>query len=408
MKALILAAGEGKRLRPLTINTPKPLLMVAGKPLLAHSIEVLQSAGVNEITILVGYQGNRIKERMGDGSKMGVDIDYLEQRERLGTAHAINQARSLMTGAFLVMAGDVVVDPETVANVIDLHNTTGAEVITAARVEDPHGFGVMEVNDGRLITILEKPEVPPSNLINASIYLLTPRVFEAIARTTPSERNEYEITDTLNIMAADGDVRVYEMEKEWIDIGRPWDLLRANKLLLDRQTGMVEGDVEGGAHLMGDVVVEAGARVRSGAYIEGPVYISRDCDVGPNCFIRPYTCLGPSCRVGHAVELKNVLVMGETNIPHHNYVGDSVIGRRCNLGSGTKVANLRFDDRNVRVLTDGGFIDTGRRKLGAIMGDDVKTGINAMIEPGTVIHNGAIIGAGARARGTIGPGTIVY
>jgi UDP-N-acetylglucosamine diphosphorylase / glucose-1-phosphate thymidylyltransferase / UDP-N-acetylgalactosamine diphosphorylase / glucosamine-1-phosphate N-acetyltransferase / galactosamine-1-phosphate N-acetyltransferase len=157
--------------------------------------------------------------------------------------------------------------------------------------------------------------------------------------------------------------------------------------------------------LKGEVVVEKGALVRSGAYIEGPVHISQGCDIGPNCYIRPSTCLGPGVRVGAAVEVKNSIIMAKTHIPHHNYVGDSLVGERCNFGAGTKVANLRFDDRPVKVTFKGELIDSGRRKLGVIMGDDVKTGINAMIDAGTIIFENSIVGPGAIVRGTLGPGT---
>ena len=148
-------------------------------------------------------------------------------------------------------------------------------------------------------------------------------------------------------------------------------------------------------------------RVGRLSYINGPVYIAKGCDIGPNCFIRPGCCFGPNVRIGASVEVKNSIVMAETNLPHHNYVGDSVIGERCNLGAGTKVANLRFDDQNVRVSFKGGLIDSGRRKLGVIMGDDVKTGINAMIDAGTIIWERSVIGPGALAKGNIGPGSRV-
>jgi bifunctional UDP-N-acetylglucosamine pyrophosphorylase/glucosamine-1-phosphate N-acetyltransferase len=156
------------------------------------------------------------------------------------------------------------------------------------------------------------------------------------------------------------------------------------------------------------VVVEEGALVRSGSYIEGPVHIAKGCDIGPNCYIRPSTCLGEGVRVGSAVEVKNSIIMKGTHVPHHNYVGDSIIGERCNLGAGTKVANLRFDDRPVKVTAKGQLMGTGRRKLGVIMGDDVRTGINTMIEPGTVIWEGTVVGMGARARGSIGPCSKVF
>ena len=154
----------------------------------------------------------------------------------------------------------------------------------------------------------------------------------------------------------------------WMDVGRPWDLLKANEVLMSRIKGSVKGTVEPGATLKGEVVVEEGATVRSGSYIDGPVYISQGCDIGPNCYIRPSTSLGMGVKVGASVEVKNSIIMAKTHVPHHNYVGDSVIGERCNLGAGTKIANLRFDNMPVKVTVSGEVIDTGLRKLGVIMG----------------------------------------
>jgi bifunctional UDP-N-acetylglucosamine pyrophosphorylase/glucosamine-1-phosphate N-acetyltransferase len=148
--------------------------------------------------------------------------------------------------------------------------------------------------------------------------------------------------------------------------------------------------------------------IRSGSYVIGPVYISKGCEVGPNCYLRPGVCLGPNVKVGAAVEVKNSIVMAGSHIPHHNYLGDSIIGERCNLGAGTKVANLRFDDKSVRVSFGGKMIDSGRRKLGVIMGDNVKTGINCMIDAGTIIWENALVGPGALVKGNIGPGSRVY
>jgi len=211
----------------------------------------------------------------------------------------------------------------------------------------------------------------------------------------------------LNNLAKSKSVLVHRLKGDWIDVGRPWDLLRANEILMSRMKGRIQGTIEDGVRLLGEVVVEKGARIRSGSYIEGPVYISEGCDIGPNCYIRPSTCIGPKCRVGSSVEVKNSIIMAGGHIPHHNYIGDSIIGERCNLGAGTKVANLRFDGMTVKVSFGGNTIDTERRKLGVIMGDDVKTGINSMLDSGTIIWENAIIGPGALARGKVGPGSRV-
>lgn len=408
MKALILAAGEGTRLRPLTSNIPKPLLTVAGRPYLAHLVQALKDAGIREQYILVGWKSNRVKEFFGDGQQMGVELTYLEQKERLGTANAVGVAEGHIDDDFVCVNGDVVMAPESVIELVSAFVKDHQPFIGAVEVPDPQRFGVIELKDGKLVRIVEKPANPPSRLINGGLFGLPPEVFGYIARTQRSPRGEFEFTDTLNMMVSDMDVQVQRINGEWMDVGYPWELLRANEFLMGRQKRDVRGTVEEGAVIKGNVVVEEGALVRSGSYIEGPVYISKGCDIGPNCYIRPTTCLGEGVKVGSAVEIKNSIIMKRTHVPHHNYVGDSIIGERCNFGAGTKVANLRFDDRAVRVSTKGQMMSSGQRKLGVIMGDDVKTGINAMIEPGTIIWEGSIIGMGARARGSIGPHSKVF
>ncbi len=405
MKALVLAAGEGTRLRPLTTNIPKPLLLVAGRPFMSHVLEALSALDIKDIYILVGWKANKIKEYYGDGSRLGLRINYLEQRERMGTAHAIGCAAGSIDEPFVCVNGDVVMFESDLRRMLDRHKASGRTVLGAVTVPDPERFGVIEASGDRLVKIHEKPKVPPTDLINAGAFVFGPDIFERIRTTPKSIRGEYEITDTLNSMATESEVLIERLKEGWIDVGRPWDLLRANEILMARIKRRVEGTVEPGATLKGEVVVEKGALVRSGAYIEGPVHISEGCDIGPNCYIRPSTCLGPGVRVGASVEVKNSIIMAKTHIPHHNYVGDSLVGERCNFGAGTKVANLRFDDRHVKVTFKGELIDSGRRKLGVIMGDDVKTGINAMIDAGTIIFENSIVGPGAVVRGTMGPGS---
>jgi bifunctional UDP-N-acetylglucosamine pyrophosphorylase/glucosamine-1-phosphate N-acetyltransferase len=140
----------------------------------------------------------------------------------------------------------------------------------------------------------------------------------------------------------------------------------------------------------------------------GPAIIGKDCTIGPNAYIRPSTSIGDGCKVGNSVEVKNSIIMDGTKVPHLSYVGDSVIGERCNLGAGTKIANLRLDEKEVMVVVNGKKTGSGRRKLGAIIGDDVKTGINATIDVGTIIGENSFIGMGALAKGTIAPGSKVF
>ena len=395
-------------MRPLTANIPKPLLPVAGKPFLVHTLEALRANGIAEIVILLGWQGKRIQEFFGHGERLGLKIAYAEQEERLGTAHAVGLAEAHVRGEFLAVNGDVVLTPEALKGLLGFHRENTGAVLGLARVDDPAQFGVIEVKDGKVVGIEEKPKSPRSNLINAGVMVLGEGIFDLIRKTPKSPRHEYEITDTLRMLAASGELRAHELAGQWVDVGRPWDLLRANEIYLAGLKGHVEGEVEAGAHLVGEVSVGKGTRVLPGSYIKGPVVIGEGAEIGPNCLIRPSTYIGNGCKVGNACEVKNSILMDGTHVPHLNYVGDSILGERCNLGAGTKVANLRLDERNVRVPHRGEEVDTGRRKLGVIMGDDVKTGINATIDVGTIIGEGAFIGMGAIARGVIAPRSRIH
>ena len=192
----------------------------------------------------------------------------------------------------------------------------------------------------------------------------------------------------MNVLVSRGeDIRMIEID-EWIEIGRPWDILKANESLLDSGDHAILGEVEPNAFLHGRVSVGSGTRIRSGSYIQGPVSIGENCDIGPNCFIRPYTSIGYNVRIGNAVEIKNSTIMENTNVAHLSYVGDSVIGSHCNFAAGTVVANLRHDGSEIQSYIKDEKVNSERRKLGVIMGDDVKTGINTTIYPGTVIETG--------------------
>lgn len=408
MKGYIVAAGEGVRMRPLTTNLPKPLLPIAGKPFLQHLIETLRAAGITELTVLVGWRGDRIRERFGDGQRFGVKLSYLEQEQRLGTADAVRRFEPQADGPFLCINGDVVLSPQALEGLLAKHRREPGTTVGLAAVEEPRRFGVVRLEQGRVVDIVEKPESPESNLVNAGAYIFHPEVFDAIRRTERSPRGELEVTDSLKLLMAEHPIYGYELPGAWIDVARPWELLDANAVLMRDLVPRQEGTVEPGATLRGPVVVARGAHIRSGSYLEGPVIIDEEAEVGPNCYLRPSTYIGRRCKVGAASEVKNSIVMDDTKLPHHNYVGDSVIGERCNFGAGTKVANLRLDEQPVPVIVEGQKISSGRRKFGAIIGDDVKTGINASIDSGSIIGEETFIGLGAVVSGSIAPRSRIY
>lgn len=400
MKAVILAAGEGQRMRPLTANRPKVMLPIAGKPILEHLLVELQAAGIADFIFVVGYGEKQVRSYFGDGGKWGVKIAYSVQRKQLGTADAIRMAGEVVDGNFLVINGDIIVNRADIKRLLkSTHNT-----ISVIEVKDPHGLGIVELAKDRVVKILEKPKKPPTLMANAGLYLFTPEVFDAIAKTEKSPRGEYEITDSLQILMAGKDGLRYVEIKSWLDLSYPWDLLRANESMMAGLKAKNLGTVEENVVLKGAVVIGKDTLVKSGAYIEGPVIIGEGCQIGPNCYIRASTTIGDGCHVGAAVEVKNSIIMNGTKIPHLNYVGDSIIGEGCNLGAGTKIANLRLDKQNITVAG----IDTQRRKLGAIIGDNVETGINACINVGTCIGHNTFIGPGVVASGVILPNSKIF
>jgi bifunctional UDP-N-acetylglucosamine pyrophosphorylase/glucosamine-1-phosphate N-acetyltransferase len=297
------------------------------------------------------------------------------------------------------MNGDITV---SAAHLKKLASRKEDAVISVKQVANPTAYGVIETNGALVTRIVEKSPQPPTNLANAGVYLFSPSIFDAIAKTALSPRGEIVVTDSLQSLIDAGKSVGYEvMGEDWMDIGRPWDLLTANELMVKAVKPSVAGEVEPNATLKGPVSVGKGTVVRNGAYIVGPVIIGENCDIGPNCYIRAHTSIGNNVHVGNAVEIKNSILMNGAKIGHLSYVGDSVIGERCNFGAGTKIANLRLDEKNIPAVINGKRVDSGRRKLGCIMGDDVHTGIGSLINVGTTVGAGAAIGPGVLAHGEI-------
>lgn len=398
MKAAILAAGEGVRLQPITATRPKHLIKVAGKPVLAHCLNALKHAGVVEAVIVVHYMADAIRHYCGDGKKFGLKLEYAEQKALLGTGNAVSIVEPYMKGDFLLVNGDIMFTSESVKNVADLHvKDKPAVTMAVVPVEKPENYGIVEVeNDKNVTRVVEKPkrEEAPTNLANAGIYAFSPEIFAKIKQTSATPRGEWEIPDALSQLINEGRpvLAVKVPGTDWLDIGRPWDLLEANRWALERMKPKQLGLIEDGAHLVGPVAVAETARIRSGAYVEGPTFIDEECDIGPNCYIRPCTSVGKKTRIGNACEVKNSLIMDNVHVGHLSYVGDSVLGEHCNLGAGTITANYRFDAGTIKMTVKEKVTDSDRRKLGAILGDHVKTGINALFMPGVKVGNGSWVG----------------
>ncbi|MFX1279005.1 MAG: bifunctional sugar-1-phosphate nucleotidylyltransferase/acetyltransferase [Promethearchaeota archaeon] len=416
MKAVILAAGEGNRLRPITASKPKPMIPLLGKPLLEHSIFGLKKAGIEQIILIVGYKEEIIKNYFNSFYKdYNTEIEYITQKEYCGTAHATFQARkSIKNEPFLMMNGDLYVDSVVLKNLIQEYKKNQNEsFITLLEMDNPENYGVISLNsDGFVKKITEKPS-PGSglgNLANAGIYIFDPLIFKAIEKTEKSIRNEYEITDSIEIAINELGLKMRGFILKnyyWNDIGLPWQLFEVNKYILDNLESMNKGIIEENVVIKGTVQIGKDTIIKSGSYIQGPCYIGNNCLIGPNAFIRPYTSINDNCHIGMS-EIKNSLVFSGSAIPHFNYVGDSIICEGVNLGAGTKLSNLRFDNQTIKMNINGNQIDSKLRKLGAILGPNSQTGINASIMCGKIIGNDSIIGAHTIVNENVPPNSIYY
>ncbi len=400
MRAFILAAGEGTRMWPLTDTRPKPLIPLANKPIIEHILDALVDNGIEEISILIGYEGRQIAERYGYDYG-GATIDYVYQKERRGTGDAVLYASKYNDEKFLILNGDLYFEKDAISEILNYDNA-----VLGVYKENAEPYGLLIGNEN-LEEIREK--VPNSSgLVNAGIYVFNRKIFDYIKKVELSPRGEIEFTDAINMFAKEHEVKIVQYDGLWLDIGYPWHLLDATKACLEKMECEIKGEVEENVVLKGKVCIGEGTRIMSGTYIEGPVLIGKNCKIGPNAYIRPYTVIGDNCHVGNSCEVKASIIMNGSKIPHFNYVGDSIIGENCNLGAGTKVANLRLDEKNIRVVIKDKIVDTGRRKLGVIMGDNVHTGINVSIDVGTMIGSYTYIAPGARVKGVVATRSRIY
>lgn len=330
-----------------------------------------------------------IKSNIGDGSRFGLLVTYVEQHELNGTGDALRTCSPLIGDEpFLIVYGDLAFHPTVLRDMISGF-ALGSNLVLGVCVDNIKDYGHLEMEGSTLMGIKEKPREGGPGVVNGGIYVLDNEIFEYIKEAPKSERGELELTTAINMAIKDGKkfMVVTTNTEKWVDVGRPWDILDANRILMEAlvKERRIEGSIEGGVYIHGNVVIEQSAEILSGTYIEGPVWISRGCKVGPNCYLRPYTYLCPNVRVGNACEIKGSIIMEGAHVGHLSYIGDSVIGAYCNIGAGTITANLRFDDLPIKVTVKGERVNSGRRKLGAFLGDYVKTGINVSLYPGVMV-----------------------
>jgi glucose-1-phosphate thymidylyltransferase len=342
MKGLILAGGSGSRLRPITHTGAKQLVPVAGKPILFHGLEHMAAAGITDIGIVVGDTAAEIEAAVGDGSRWGLHITYLPQEAPLGLAHAVLIARDFLgDDDFVMYLGDNLLR-DGVAGFVerfesDRHahraprlgeddRAASAAQILLARVPDPQRFGVAELGpDGRVVRLVEKPEVPPSDLALVGVYLFDRHIHQAVRAIEPSERGELEITDAIQWLIDEGHrVRHEILEGWWIDTGKLTPLLEANRLLLERMEPAIHGKVDDASQVEGRVVVEEGAQVIA-SIVRGPAVIGRDARV-VRSYIGPFTAVDHDCEIVDS-ELEHSIVLASSRLEGVGRLVDSLVGR---------------------------------------------------------------------------------
>jgi glucose-1-phosphate thymidylyltransferase len=351
MKAIVLCAGLGTRLRPLTFSTAKHLIPVANKPVLYYGIESLVAVGARRIGMIVSRESRGIiQNAVDDGQRWGAEVTYIEQPEPRGLAHAAQCAESFIgSEPFVMYLGDNLL-PEGLTAAVDRFQRTGADAVVMLKpVDDPSSFGIAEVDGERITRLVEKPKQPRSNLAIVGGYVFGPQIFTSIHRIKPSWRNEYEITDAIQDLIERGlNVVPYIVAGWWKDAGKPADILEANRVMLEQLAPKLEGSVDSASTIEGPVAVGPGSEI-IGSHIRGPAIIGAEARI-VDAHIGPFTSIGDRVHViGSRVE--NSVVMEDCvirNVPQR--VAGSLLGRRVHV-------NGRSDERGAMKLLLGDFCE---------------------------------------------------
>jgi glucose-1-phosphate thymidylyltransferase len=384
MKAVLLAAGEGQRLAPLTNRRPKPMVPIANRPLLGYVIEALAEGGIDEIVLVVGYKRDRIQTYVGDGDYWGVDVEYVVQEKQLGTGHAVLQAEDAVEGQFVVCNGDRIIEPAAVEGVLGGGEGDYGATVTVTRSSYPERYGVVTVEDGQATRIVEKPpgDASGSALINAGVYGFGPSIFDAIRDTPANEDGEVPITGAIDRLIGDPGVRAARYRGQWLDVSQLWDVLRVTASAIESGRGTNLGGNEAL-----DRVVEAAS-------------LGRDVDLGQGTVVGRATALGDNVRIGANSVVENSVVMADARIGPGAVVRDCIVAENARLGPNVTVAG---GDATVAIDET---VYHGVR-LGGVVGDNARIGGGTVLEPGAIVGDDAVVAGGLTIEGRVNPGVEV-
>ena len=390
--AVVLAAGEGMRLRPMTRNRPKPMLHAANRPILEYVLDALVDSGTEDIVLVVGYKHDRVQNHFGPHYR-DVPITYVRQNKQLGTGHALLEAREHVDEPMLVVNGDCLIDENLVIDVCDTFDAGDGEP-TLAVLEGPDArqYGAVELRDGFVEDIIEKPTTDDYRLINAGIYAFDESIFAAID-DTPRTEGELGLTDTLVREIERGRVRGVETSGLWVDATYPWDLLTLGQEVLAR--GLIDEPqrAEG-------VWVNETAIVHEDATLQPPVVVGPDCEVGPGAVVGPDTALGQNVTVGANATLDTCVLDDDTRVEAGSTLIDAVTGQNVHLGPATVVSGGPSDVRVGNEIFEA-------EALGALMADRVHAEGGVTFAPGALVGSSAHLDAGVTVDGQISEGTEV-
>ncbi|WP_353635065.1 sugar phosphate nucleotidyltransferase [Halobacterium sp. NMX12-1] len=384
MQAVVLAAGKGERLWPLTENRPKPMIPVANRPLLEHIVDALVAVGVSELVLVVGSNRERVQRHFENGDAWGVDISYVIQDPQLGTGHALLQAEAQVGESFVALNGDRIIDASLVEDVWTRHRETGDPAMGVTQVEKPSQYGVVELDGERVTSIEEQPlpELAKSTFINAGVYAFDPSIFAAIRQT--ESHGEQALTDTLSTLLADQPIRAVQYRGRWLDVSEPWDLLTVNDALL------ADREPEPPQH----------AAIDDSAVIADETVFGDDVVVHPQAAVLGGVTVGDNVSVGAGAVVKNAILLSDCTIDAGAIVNDCIVGANTSIGANTTVEGGSADV----VLDDAVHRDV---RFGGLVGDNVTVGANATVVPGTIIGNGATVDSATRVAGRIEDGSHV-
>jgi len=400
MKAVILAAGEGVRCRPLTLTRSKVMLPVANKPTVEYVVQALHDSSIKDIIMVVGYAKERIMNYFGNGMDFDVNIEYAEQKQQLGTAHTIKQVKGLVEGEFLVLNGDNLVSEETIADLTEKH-TGGVSILTAARA-DATGYALVEERDGKVLKIIEGLTLKDVHNVNTGIYIFGPDIFDAIEETLKSDLGEFGITDSIQRMVDSGyGVHAFRTDHTWMDVIHSWNLLDVNARILEDISESVHETAEADGKIKGRAVVGSGSIIGAGSYIKGPVIIGRDCEIGPNVVIAPSTSIGDNVTIEPFTYIRNSVILDNTYIGSGSTIKNSIIGENNLIESHF----ITESGKNLMIELEGMLHHAD--ELGTVLGDGNRVGCNVSTAAGTLVGMECRIETGAVIRKQIPPHALV-